>query len=302
MADLGIIPFADAPLVRGLRLIGATPSLIVAVQPEQGEMRVETASPPHLLATVERNAAWDATAVGDRIAIVSSRSGSAISGLLWEIVGQSGQRTVNRHDRYGVFGVPRYIRHDTRHLVPITSVAVGGGPSRLVLFPPEPDDGYGALQVLPMPIPGDVVDARILHWGGGYLLAVKTSLPGAGRPQHAGADSETILPGRLHCIRLNDAMQPDGPAWQPLSAQTVFEFDVDTVGDGWAVLATIASGAVLIATARASVPPKVTDLRSEVPLASPAILATGGRLHFAMLRAAGSPAAAIMQSEVAASP
>ncbi|HVC59659.1 MAG TPA: hypothetical protein VND19_04745 [Acetobacteraceae bacterium] len=53
--------------------------------------------------------------------------------------------------------------HDAGPLVPITSVALGGTGSRLVLFPPEPDGGYGAFRQLPTPQPGELLDARIVH-------------------------------------------------------------------------------------------------------------------------------------------
>jgi hypothetical protein len=184
--------------------------------------------------------------------------------------------------------------------VPITSVALGRPGSRLVLFPPEPDGGYGAFRELPTPQPGELLDARIVRWRAGYLLVTKTTLPGPGRPERAAPDSETILPGRIDCVRLNDALLADGTPWQPFPAQPVFQFDVDTNGEGVAILATVAAGAVLSTATRASGRAERIEFRSASPLTSPAVLAVGTTLHLALLDAAGAPGAAILVAQVPA--
>ncbi|HEY1932350.1 MAG TPA: hypothetical protein VGG99_10090 [Acetobacteraceae bacterium] len=313
MADhLQPLPFADAPEVTGLRLIAAGdaghphPRLLIATQQDQGGMNIVAVAPagppqpPEPLAIVERNAAWDATPAAGGIAILSSQAGSAISALVWQIAGQPGHQRVNRRNGFGVFGAPHYIKGEPEHPVPVTSVALGGGESRLVLFPPEPDGGYGALRMLEVPLNGDLVDARVLRWGAGYLLVMKLALPGPGRPERAGPDAETILAGRLDCVRLNAAMLPEGRTWQPFPGQPVFQFDAGTVGDGIAILATIGSGAVLSAAGNAGMRPEVTEFRSATPLSSPAVLAVGQTLHLAVLDAAGEPDARVLLTEVPA--
>ena len=234
---------------------------------------------------------WSLRAEGDgSFSVVSTKPGSAISPLFIGNTRQAAETPVSGEYRRGIFAWPRFVKGDSGPASPLTAISTKEGRREIVLFERKEGQGFGAYTVLPAPCPGRPEDAVMIRAKGGYILFAKAYVPdGSGtivnRPNARG-DSPAL--GVLCGVELDASFHAVGEPFQPFDALRVFEFDAGVSGEGIAVFATTKGGAALALGKLAGKVfrrEKLLGARSEAPLVSPTLAATGSRIWVAAIRA-----------------
>lgn len=251
------------------------------------------------LSALPEKPAWDAAAAkAGSFSVVTTEAGSAISALSIRNTREEESSRVNRHDGFGVFGAPHFVKGDTG---PISSVALAGGKTQMVLFPLEPDGGYGKFRILETKIEGVVQDARLVRSGKDFMLFAKVMSIGSSMSARREASGKVIYPGVLHYVSLDGTFHSANLPSLPLGGQLIIDFDVCAWGDGIAVFAATPKGYVL-ATGKLINGVFATGSWAEQPhsssLGSPSIVAAGSKLYLAAIESAGTLAARVVVGEL----
>ena len=219
---------------------------------------------------------WDVTVTTSGLAAVWTEPGSAISPLGYRAANAPPITLTGRYAS-GVFQNPRFVRGEPLLKAEVTSVAYAG-PSRLLALFSEGLAGGQALYTSLPPIgAGLLLDGLLLRNGTGYVLITKHLAPGPRGADRKDKRGESILPGVLHCSRLNSKFEPAGASGTPFGDQAVFEFDADLSGGRLVVLATTAKS---ISAASATVSETMLSWSASVNLpvagepSAPAVLST----------------------------
>lgn len=303
------LPLGDSRAVTSLRLVEANGALLLystrsgplgsdlsAARLSAGPVRSE---PLGSLNALPEQPSWDAAAAAaGSFSVVTTEAGSAISALSIRNTRAEESSKVNRHDGFGVFGAPHFVKGDPG---PISSVALADGKTRIVLFPLEADGGYGKFRNLETKIEGVVQDARLVRSGKDFLLFAKVMAVGASMSARREASGKVIYPGVLQYVPLGGDFHATHQPSLPLGGQLIIDFDVCAWGDGIAVFAATPKGYVL-ATGKLIDGVFAAGSWAEQPhpgpLGSPSILAAGSRLHLAALESIGTPAARVVTAEL----
>jgi hypothetical protein len=297
--ELQSLTAPDAAMILSLALVAdPAPSLVLAygVLPAGRRLAVMALAggAPAPITAIPHSAAWSAAPAGPgQLQIAATDNGSVGSGLTWS--GPGGRHAfVNTHERFGVFDSPTFLRPARATPEAVAAVGLIGGKMSPVVFLPDGGDGFAAARPLP-PRPGVALAVRLLRAGQGFLLTTLTFQPGSEpRRRTDDPDDEPLQGGVLECQRLTAGLQPDGPAWRPFAAQTVWELDAVAVGDQAVILASVASGLALATDPGPGPASSVLHAAFPEPLLSPAVVAEGAVLHIAALASAGTRRATVL--------
>jgi len=308
-ADLRPVPLRDAALISAVRLVesngiamlyasdaGPLGSDLALIRFNSGSPRIEQLG---ALSPLPERPAWDAVAEGGGFSVVTTEAGSAISGLAIRNTAGGESAKVNRHDGFGVFGAPHFVKGGDRG--PISSVALLDGETPVVLFPREADGGFGKYRKLETAVEGVVQDARLVRSGKGYSLFVKVMSIGSSAAARRQASGKVIYAGVLVYVPLDEDYRALEVPSRPLGGQLIIDFDVCAFNDGVAVFATTPKGYVLAAgklPGGVFAPGTWAEEPYQHPLASPSLLPAGAKLYLAAIESTGAPDARVVLGRV----
>jgi hypothetical protein len=204
----------------------------------------------------------------------------------------------------GVFQHPRFVRRSARAVPPVTAVDPAAGQGAVVAFIPPDSEDHWAFHQLFQPEEGVLQQALAVQHDDGFLLFYKIFVPGSVKMDSGGAipslphaHSGSVMPGILHCIRIDKSFQISGKPFRPLGDELLFEFDADLFEHRVALLGTTASGFMasesmmdgdaLIETSR-------IHRHLSPPLSAPSVMIAENRLFLAVLESTGSPDARVL--------
>jgi len=292
------LPDGIAPRVAGIRLVNsdAGVELIYAVPgpaaSPSGAFKYEVAfwslpldgtAAPALRATVPQlfpgTPAWD----WDHQRVVYEQAGGARNALY--IHDARGDKLVNAAHRLNGFDLPRFVRGDDKQISAFLDLLPG---HRLVVFP-----AVGAK----FRAVTDCTAAVLLKRDGGFVLLSKTDLEG----QMKGPN---MFPGVFHHAWLKSDFTHDGPTSHQ-AAVSIYELDAVLIDGNLVAWLTIDTGALMIAgvSKAASIERMRTRVVARLPTPSwPTVCAHGDEVVFALVAAAGTPAAEVQiaRAQVAA--
>lgn len=229
---------------------------------------------------------WDVANTQRGIAAVWTKPGSAISPLGYRTPDSVDKVLTGRYPS-GVFQSPRFLRggSDTA----IVAIAYEENHQILAFFYDLLESGYSSYVSLPTAGTGILLDGLLLHQGSGYLLFTKTLAPGSRGPERKDARGESIQPGILRCLLLNNKFQTVGANLNPIGDNAIFEFDVD-VSDGQVyLLATTNNGYIVaVGTTSEQILHWTTsfNLSAKTELVAPTVLAMGKTAFAAVIESA----------------
>ncbi len=297
-AAVNSVKLVDSNGVAFLYSTGAGPegSELSLARFQAGSARVEQLGP---LSGLPEQPTWDAAPAEDgSFSVVITQAGSAVSALAIRNTRGGATSKVNRHDGFGVFGAPRFVKGGSGE---ISSVALVNGKTRLVLFPKEADGGFGKYRNIDAQIEGVMQDALLLRSASGYLLLAKVMSLGSGQSARRDPGGKVTYPGVLVYAPLDDNFKASELSSRPLGGQLILGFDACLSGDGVAVFAVTPNGYTLAAgklTNGVFPPGSWAGEKSERPLGSPSILPVGSKLYLAALESPGSPDQRIVVARV----
>ncbi|TMQ18279.1 MAG: hypothetical protein E6J91_08405 [Deltaproteobacteria bacterium] len=214
--------------------------------------------------------AWD----WDHQRVVYEQAGGARNAL--HVHDAHGDKLVNAAHRLNGFDLPRFVRGDEKQISAFLDLLPG---HRLVVFP-DVGAKYRAVT--------DCTAAVLLKRDGGFVLVSKTDLEGPMK-------GSNVFPGVFHHAWLKSDFSPDGPTSHQ-AAVTIYELDAVLIDGNLIAWLTTDTGALMIAGA--SKPAGIERMRTRVVAVAPtpswpAVCARAGEVAFALVAAAGTPAAEV---------
>ena len=308
-ADFHPVPLRDAATVSAVKLVesnGVAMLYATNAGPLGSDLSIARlnggASPrvEHLgaLSELPERPAWDAIEEGSAFSVVTTESGSAVSSLAIHNTRSGESAKVNRHDGFGVFGAPHFVKGDPG---PISSVALIDGKTPVVVFPREADGGFGKYRNVETAVEGVAQDARLVRSGKGYSLFVKVMSIGSSGSARRLASGKVIYPGVLVYVPLDEVFRALQPPSRPLGGQLIIDFDVCAFNGGFAVFAVTPKGYVLAAgklPGDGFASGTWAEEPYKRPLGSPSVLAVGSKLYLACIESTGAPDAQVVMAQV----
>jgi hypothetical protein len=237
-------------------------------------------------------------------AVVSTDPGSASCGLRFKRAEEAAEIEVSRYHQLGAFKDPRFIRGFQGAATPITAVESGETTDAVVLFLRAGDGSYGAARALWSPPAGMVQQAVVVRHGNGFLMFVRTYIPGTvpvdaeGRlPERMDARGESTLPGVVSCVPLAADFSVSGREVFPLGDRQLFELDADAADGRVVLFAATATGALLTTGAPETAGWRTEELSEAFltePLSTPRLAVAQGRVHMAVIASAHTPATRLL--------
>ncbi len=250
--------------------------------------------------------AWDAKPVQGRpgdYATLYVRSESAVAWAMFQTPNPPIDMRLHL-EPFAVYDHPRFAKGQQPDQWSVTAVSYQEGASIPVVFP---RDGIGPDDPPSVAIgrrSQTIEDARLLRVGNHFWLLVLERDPSVANSTHLRElPSGRRTPAVLSAVHLNAALAPTAPAVKVFGSTPIYEFDVDAVADGSAVVfattsegVLFARGALTPAQALSSSAWKITEL--EAPLVSPSVLVSGAWAHVAAVANLGSPQASVVYGAV----
>lgn len=237
---------------------------------------------------------WDVAASSPGVEAVWTVPGSAICPLN-HAAGGGAALVPDGTDPRGVYQNPRFWRGSAG--AGITASVPSADGYALAAIAGRP--GTARTAILPAAGGGLLLDGLLLAGDGFHLMFAR--LRAVSGPERTDLRGESIQPGVLRCLRLDQTFRPEDDASSPLGLTPVLEFDADISAGRVVVLATTQAGHVTAfghAGARSTRWIATAEARFVDKLLSPAVLADGDRAAAAMIAAPGPTTARILTGEI----
>lgn len=216
---------------------------------------------------------WDIINTKKGIATTWSRLGSAIAPLVYQKQGDK-EAVLAGEDPGGTFLQPRFVRGNS----PVAITAIAG--SVVALFQNMLASGPVPYVPLPSTGAGWLTDGLLIKQSSGYLLITKiVDGPRGPNSKDSGPDREdvqgnrSISSGILHCLQLDEKLQPIGVKASPIGEVEIYEFDADIVGDKVFLFATTVKGYVTAISNQSMQWSVSNEVLTDGDLLSPSVLA-----------------------------